>query len=73
MGKASPRKSEFQGRYRPMESISWDDCQEWLATLNSQPQVQEQLKRLNPSKEPAENHEGADSSLPWAIRLPAEA
>jgi sulfatase modifying factor 1 len=73
MGRASPRKSTFQGRYRPMENISWDDCQEWLTTLNSQQHVQEQLKRLNPSKVPAENHEGADSSLRWTIRLPAEA
>ena len=73
MGKVSPSKSEFQGRYRPMENISWDDCQEWLSTLKSQQHVQEQLKRLNPSKVPAENHEGADPSLRWTIRLPAEA
>lgn len=73
MGKLNPSKSEFQGRYRPMESLSWDDCQEWLSTLNSQQHVQEQLKRLNPSKVPAENHDGADPSLRWTIRLPAEA
>ncbi len=73
MGKSTPSKSHFRGRYRPMESISWDECQEWLFTLNNQQHVQEQLRRLNQASALGENHEQDISNHRWRIGLPAEA
>jgi len=42
-----PKPSHFQGEYRPVEEVSWDDCQAWLAALNAFPWVQQQLRELH--------------------------
>ena len=31
--------SKFKGKTRPVESVSWDDCQKFLDLLNAQPEV----------------------------------
>jgi formylglycine-generating enzyme required for sulfatase activity len=41
------KPSDFQGEYRPVEQVSWDDCQAWLAAINAFPWVQQQLQQLH--------------------------
>ena len=33
--------SKFKGAYRPVENVSWNDCQEFLGKLNDLPEVRE--------------------------------
>lgn len=41
-----PKPSEFQGEYRPVEQVSWNDCRAWLGGLSSLPWLEEQLRHL---------------------------
>lgn len=37
IGRDNP--SKFKGSYRPVENVSWDDCQEFLEELNAMPEI----------------------------------
>ncbi|MFQ5446826.1 MAG: formylglycine-generating enzyme family protein, partial [Saprospiraceae bacterium] len=41
--------SNFKGQERPVETVSWDDAQDFIKKLNGIQKAQDFLKRLNPS------------------------
>lgn len=40
--------SYFKGKHRPVETVSWDDAQEFLSKLNAREDVQAFIRQLNP-------------------------
>jgi formylglycine-generating enzyme required for sulfatase activity len=63
-----PNPSGFRGNHRPVETITWEECTQWLRALNDQPWIREQLDRLKaPIDAPTED------SARWQLGLPSEA
>ena len=59
--------SRFKGERRPVECVSWDDCQEFLKKLNATPP---QSPLNHPPQSPL-NQGGSQGG--WVFRLPSEA
>ena len=59
--------SRFKGARRPVEQVSWDDCQEFLRKLNANPP---QSPLNHPPQSPL-NQGGSQGG--WVFRLPSEA
>lgn len=71
-----PNPSRFQGQYRPVENVSWDDSKVWLHGLGQSPYIQEQLSRLPPipgRNTKVKSTKPKSSESHWKLDLPTEA